>query len=89
MYLAFLPTNHAIGLAKVHLCMTRTMRQGYKNFFCAPLLFPHVIGHRGQAACIPMLIAQTFKNTFGRVTLLFDQRFIHAQDLIYHTNISI
>jgi hypothetical protein len=36
-----------------------------------------------------MLISQTFKNALGRVTLLFDQRFIGAQNLVDGTNISI
>jgi hypothetical protein len=36
-----------------------------------------------------MLIAQTIKNAFGRVALLFDQGFVWAQNLINDTDITI
>ena len=86
---AFHPADHPEGLAKINLRVALPMRQWHEHFFGAPLLFAHVIGHRRQAARISMLISQTFKNALGRVTLLFDQRFIGAQNLVDGTNISI
>ncbi len=87
--LAFHATDHAQRLTKINLRMARPMRQRHKHLFGAPFLLAHVIGHRGQAASISMLIAQPFKDALGRVSLLFDQGFVCAQYLIDHTNITI
>lgn len=87
--LTFLAVNHAKGLAKIHLRMARAMCQRHKHLFGAPLLFAHVIGHRGQTARVSVLVSQTLKNALGRVSLFFDQRFIAAQNLVYNTDVSI
>jgi len=42
-----------------------------------------------QATSIPMLVPQTLKNALGRVALLFDKRFVGAQNLVDSTNITI
>jgi hypothetical protein len=78
----FYAANHAKGLTKIYLGVARAMCQRHKHFFGAPLFLPNVIGHRGQAACISMLFAQTLKNTLCCVTLFFDEGFVGAQYLV-------
>jgi hypothetical protein len=83
------PADYAEGLAKINLCMAWPMRQRHKHLFSAPLLLTHVIRHRREAACIPILITQSFKNALRRVTLFFDQGLVGAQYLVNETNITV
>jgi len=86
---AFHPADYAEGLAKINLCVAWPMRQRHKHLFGAPLLLTHVVRHRREAACIPLLITQSFKNALRRVTLFFDQGLVGAQYLVDDTNIII
>ena len=71
-------------LAKVHLRMSRRVRQWHERLPPARPVQPDIILHHGVAAAEAMLIAQPFKDPLRRMPLLHRRRPVPLQNRIDH-----
>ena len=78
---AFDAADHADRLSEVDLRVPRRMSERYEHLPRPALLLPDIVGDDDDAACEPVLVAQTLENTLRRVPLLLQLGFVLLQYL--------
>src|SRR5207245_10663691 len=74
-------------LAEVELGLTRWMREGDEDLLPVALVPGHGLLDLGDAAGVPVLVAQTAEDPLGRVALLGRSVPVGSQDLLDHPEV--
>ena len=83
---AFDAADHADRLSEVDLRVPRRMSERYEHLPRPALLLPDIVGDDDDAACEPVLVAQTLENRLRRVPLLLQLGFVLLQYLVNDRN---